>query len=133
MTKSMAIALELDTGANTNTALYTNGNTGGSTSSSPVKLLSNDPINVTITYAGSLLTEHLVDATTSEAFDATYFINLQSVLGTSTPFAGLTASSYSPANQSISSFEFRTPEPATSAIPLFGLVTMGTRRRRTRR
>jgi hypothetical protein len=133
MTKSMAIALELDNVGNTNTGLYTNGNVGGTTSSSPVKLFSNDPINVTITYAGSILTEHLVDATTSETFDASYFINLQSVLGTSTPFAGFTASSNLGSNQSISNFELMTPEPATPAVLLIGLCTIGARRRRARR
>jgi hypothetical protein len=133
ITKSMAIALELDNVGNTNTGLYTNGNIGGSTSSNPVKLFSNDPINVTITYVGNILSEHLVDAVTSDTYDASYFVNLQSVLGTSTPFAGFTASSNFGSNQSISSFEFITPEPAGSAILLFGLGSIGIRRQGARR
>jgi len=123
MIKSAAVALELDNSGNTNTALYTSGNLGGATSSSPVALFTDDPINVSLAYNGSLLNETLVDSTTLASFNTSYVVNLPSVVGTTTAIVGFTASSNFGSSQSISNFQFTSvPEPAS--IVLFGAGAM---------
>src|SRR3984957_1806065 len=128
---SAAVALELDNVGDTNTGLYTNGNTGGSTSSSPISLFSNDPINVSLSYNGSVLSETLTDATTSATFSTSYLLNLPSVIGGSSAFVGFAASSNFGSSQTISNFQFNSvPEPASLGLLAAGAVGALLRRRR---
>jgi hypothetical protein len=138
VTNSVAVALELDSNGNANnTGLYVDGNAGngdGGTSTNPVSPLSNDPINVLLSYNGSLLNETLVDATTQASFSTTYVVNVPSDVGGTSALVGFTSSSNFGSTQTISNFEFNptsVPEPATAGVALAGLIgCLGRRRRR---
>ena len=104
------------------TALYDNPGAGvsGSVSSSPVNLFSGDPIDVTLTYNGSILHENLLDATTFAAYDAYYVANIPSIIGSSTAYVGFTANTTNAAGtMDFSNLQFTTspvPEPSTLAL-----------------
>ena len=95
ISNSAAIALELGpvlNQGNSTTGLYTNGTVSvGTQSISPVNLYSGDPINVTLSYDGSMLQETLLDTATSASFTTGYLTNLPSLVGGSTALVGFTA------------------------------------------
>lgn len=130
ITSSVAIPLELDNGGGTDTGLYTNGNTGGTTSSNPVAIFSNHPINVSLSYNGSLLSEMLTDSTTSATYSASYLVNIPSLVGGTTATVGFGSSSNFGSTQTISNFQFSAaPEPATwSVIAASGILVLCRRR-----
>ena len=138
ISKSAAITLEINP-APTASGFYTDGNLGGgSPVTSPVNLISGDPINVTLAYNGTTLHENLFDTTTSASYDAFFVANLTSVLGGSTAFVGVTASTsnVNEVSQTFSNFAFtsgapaQTPEPASLGILGCGIIGVLTRRRR---
>lgn len=121
--------------------LYTNGNLGGgSLNTSPVNLVSGDPINVTLIYNGLVLHESLFDTVTSQSYDAFFAANLPSILGGPTAFVGVTAStgnsntsSGSDGFQTFSNFQFNAgvaPEPASLTVLLMGAGATGMARPR---
>ncbi len=123
--KSLGVSLESDSLS----GYYTDANFGGgSLSTSPVSLFSGDPINVTLTYNGTLLQESLLDTTTSASYNTSYLIltNFPAVLGGSTAYVGLTASGgFYGTNQYFSNFTFSTvPEPSTLALLGIGAVSL---------
>ena len=106
----------------------------------PVNLASGDPIEVALSYNGSVLTETLTDLTTSATFSTSYTTDLVSVLGGGTAWVGFTGATYAGSSlQVVSDFSFTTapvttaPEP--SSLVLFGgtavvaLTAYGLRRR----
>lgn len=120
--KSLAVSLD----TNNVSGYYTNGNLGsGSLSTSPVNFKSGDPINVTLTYNGSLLQESLLDTTTSASFSTSYLIltDFPTLLGGTTAYVGLTANSpsYFGTNKSFSNFHFTSTVPEPSALILLGI------------
>jgi hypothetical protein len=95
-------------------------------STSPVDLASGDPIAVSLTYNGSVLTEKLTDLTTSATFQTSYTTNLASVLGGTTAFVGFTGGTGGGTSvQVISDFAFSTvPEPSSVFLLAQGFVAM---------
>ncbi len=90
MSPSVAISLELDPSfaSKTTSGLHTNGVVlNGAPSTSPVNLLSGDPINVSLAYDGSILSETLLDTVTSASYNTGYLINLPNTLGGSTAWS----------------------------------------------
>jgi hypothetical protein len=139
-----SIGVTLELGGNAS-GYYTDGSYGGgSPSTSPVNLLSGDPINVTLTYNGSTLQESLLDTTTNASYSNSFLIltPIPTVLGGSTAYVGFTADSYGSSdffggdavNQSFSNFQYTTspvPEPSTFAllgVGAIGLLAWGWRR-----
>ena len=105
----------------------------GSLATAPVNLRSGDPINVTLVYSGSTLAETLADPTANTTYTNTFFVgNLATVLGSSTAFVGVTASTNGGnESQTFSNFEFTNgvPEPASlSVMALSGLILLRRRR-----
>jgi PEP-CTERM motif len=130
---SAAITLEI--GGN-QTGFYKGGTAGGSSASvNPVNLLSGDPINVTLAYNGTTLTEKLVDSVTSATFSTTYLVTppLSSSIGNSNAYVGFTAANganFGADRQYFSNFTF-VPEPSTMVLLAIGIGGMTLRRRRT--
>ena len=126
---SAEISLEINSGNPGWSGFYTNGNIGGgSASTSPVNFFSGDPINVTLTYNGSVLHENLLDTVTAASYDASYVTNLPSILGRSDVFVGITASSGDVnchAAQEFSNFHFTSSVPEPSTLVLLGLGAIG--------
>jgi len=131
---SAAITLELYGSNSTSSGYYTNGGSpNGSPSTSPVNLASHDPIDVTISYNGSLLQESLVDTVTSGSYSTSYLANIPSIVGGSTAYVGITAANglQEEADQVFSNFQFTAgvPEPASLSLVGIGAIAALKRRR----
>lgn len=134
---SAAVSLQLQSNSS---GFYTNGMVGtGSPSVNPVNLASGNPINVTLSYNGSILSETLVDTITSATSTRNFIVgNLATVLGGSTAYLGFTGStttagcSFASADQYISGFQYSSvPEPS-SLLMLGGFAFILRCRRQTR-
>jgi PEP-CTERM motif len=130
---SIGVTLELETaggGLDNASGYYTDGNYGGgSASTSPVNFLSGDPINATITYNGSTLTESFVDTVTQASYSNSFLTvtPIPTVLGGATAYVGLTTSSGpSPGgeNQYFSNLQFTSAVPEPSTFTLLGVGTI---------
>jgi hypothetical protein len=102
----------------TSTGYATNGSVGISSSTLPLDLGRGNPIAVTLTYNGLVLTEHLLDLNTGTTFDAAYVVNLAAAVGNAnTAFIGFTgASGSSAASQMIEGFTFDPYQPPILVI-----------------
>lgn len=128
ITKSVGIAFDLDDNA---TGFYTNGSfSGGEMSVNPLNLDAGDPINVQLTYFGSVLTASLTDSVTSINLRTASITNIPIIVGSDTTFVGITADSGN-AEQIFSNFQFTNalPEPA-SGLSIAGVCLVLVRRRR---
>ncbi len=107
LTPAAGIVFDLR-GSGTLTGYATNGTVATSSSTLPLDLGRGNPIAVTLTYNGSVLTEHLLDLNTGKTFDASYSVNLAAAVGNSnSAFIGFTGvSGTSAASQTIESFSF---------------------------
>ena len=86
VTKS--IAIKLDNG--NDTGVYTNGTIfAGGTPTSPVNLFSGDPIDVNLSYNGSILSESLEDTTNGATFSTSYLEDIPTIVGSSSALVGL--------------------------------------------
>lgn len=87
---SMAFTLQL--GTNTS-GYWTGGNTGNSNSIEGINLRSGHPIDVTLSYNGTILSIHLIDTVTNQEYTANLIVgDLEDVIGAPTAFVGFTAS-----------------------------------------
>ena len=59
---------------------------------SGVSLQNNDPMQVTLSYNGSTLTESVQDTVTGATFTQTYSVNIASIIGSNTAYLGFTGS-----------------------------------------
>ena len=133
--RGVAVSLEYNSlSANSSaTAVYKNGAVGaGSASTGNVNLFSGDLIDVSITYDGSILHENLLDTVTSTSFDAYYPINIPSLVGSTTAYAGFTANTTNTSGaMDFSNFYFgaaAVPEPSTLAAAGLAMLALGRRR-----
>ncbi|MGA2541554.1 MAG: Ig-like domain-containing protein, partial [Verrucomicrobiota bacterium] len=105
-----AIAFNLYTGYGAGTKYANNAMDyvfSGYQSVSPVNLASTDPLNVTISYDGSRLTEILVDTVTGAGFTNAYAVNLVSDAGGGTAYVGFSGGTGAGVSvQDISNFSF---------------------------
>jgi hypothetical protein len=107
-------------------------NITGGTSTAPVSLISGDPINVTLAYDGSILTETMVDATTLSSYTKSFLVNLTGAVGGSTAYVGFTAANTGneTATQTLSKFDYVTPEPSSAVVSFISIGVICLRRRR---
>jgi hypothetical protein len=105
-------------------------------STSPVDLASGDPIQVTLAYDGTVLTETLTNLSTHQTYQTTFQTDLSALLG-STALVGFTgASGGRSSTQTISSFSYASsvPEPESLVLLGVGLAAVASyQRRRSRR
>ena len=120
ITPSAAIAFNLYTGYGAGTKFVTGSSNyvnSGYQSVSPVNLDATDPLNVTLSYNGSSLTEILLDTVTGAGFTNSYPVNLSSAVGGITAYVGLTgATGAGYSVQDISNFSFSSPLQSSEAL-----------------
>lgn len=135
VTPSAAVAFNVYNASTT--GLGTNGALTLTNTTSNAVLYSGNPINVTLNYSGTTLTETLLDTTTNKSDSFTYSVNLITALGT-TAYVGFTgATGGTVSTQTISNFSYTVvPEPSTWAggglMVLASVAMMGRRARRPR-
>jgi hypothetical protein len=127
---SVAISLELSSGALSRSGLYTGGTIGGG--ANPIGTLdlhSGHPIDVTLTYDGAQhLTVNYLDTISLASFDNLFLVDIPNKVGSSTALVGLTASTGGggSAEQYFSDFRYCTvPEPASISLLAAGAVAIG--------
>ncbi|HZV35446.1 MAG TPA: FN3 associated domain-containing protein, partial [Verrucomicrobiae bacterium] len=108
ITPSAAVEFNLYTGAgNTGTQFATNGAVGNYNSTLPLNFDSGDPVWVTISYSGSILSEQLQDLTTGQTYSSNYTVNIPSVVGTNFAYIGFTGGTGGSVSvQTVSDFVF---------------------------
>jgi hypothetical protein len=144
ITPSVAIKFDLWTNGSHNptTGLFMNGESPSTGDQVPVgskdvavtgglSFLSGDPIQVTLTYNGTTLTEFLRDTVTGQTFSHDYLVNLSQILGGTTAYAGFTAGTGgASAIQDILSWTYQSiPVPPTASLtftPIVATATAGT-------
>lgn len=131
---SAAVSLQLQSNSS---GYYTGGSVGSGSSVDPVNLISGNPINVTLSYNGNILSETLVDSVTAETYQRNIIVgDLTTPIGGPLAYVGFTAStttgqcSGDAADQYISGFEFTViPEPATLSLMLMAGLLLARGRR----
>jgi hypothetical protein len=108
------------------TNFETNGaNRGAYNSTGAVNLASGDPIQVSLRYDGSRLSETLTDLSTSATFSTSYTTNLTSVLGGPTALVGFTGGTGAGTSvQVVSNFSFAVPEPSSLMMSVTGIMSV---------
>ena len=126
ITPSAEVEFNVYSGHTIGTAFETNGaNSQSYTATGAVNLASGDPIQVSLIYSDSHLTETLKDLTTSATFSTSYTTNLASVLGSGTAFVGFTGGAGGGSSvQVISNFAF-VPEPTSLVMLVTGFFGVG--------
>ncbi len=120
-------------GTNVQTAgTLTNPYTGNYNLNGSVSFNSCEQIQVNIGYNGTLLTTTFLDQATSQSYQASYSVNLASVLGGNMGYVGFTGATGSQLSiQTISNFTFTSvPEPSTWALLGTGIAGLMVRGRR---
>ncbi len=121
---SAAVTVETDTGpARTFTGFYSGGVFGGGSAPTfPVNAFDGSEIDVTITYDGSILSVGMVEG--SNVFPTRNYLvgSLEDAVGSSSAYIGFTASTANGgANQYISDFQYKVPEPSSALLTAVGI------------
>jgi hypothetical protein len=109
---SVALTFNLYSGSGVGMAFETNGLSyafGGSAyvSTAPVPFNNGDPINVTMTYVGGVVTVTLMDPYTLDVYSTNYSANLPELLGGHTAYVGFTGGTGAiTSQQQVSNFSF---------------------------
>jgi hypothetical protein len=122
---AIAIALENQGDPDTLTTVGQNGSIPNLSSTAPVDAYNGNPIEVTISYNGTLLEETLKDIVTNDTWSTDYVLgsSLASIIGSSTAYVGFTADTFAGADQTFSDFTFTTnPTPEPSSVILLGMA-----------
>lgn len=135
ITNSAAVEFNLFAPYGQGTRLGTNGVTGvfggsgGYQSTAPLDFSSGDLINVQLAYDGTTLTESLADPAANTAYSTSYAVDLASVVGGPTAFAGFTGGDANAQSiQTVSNFRFGAPAAvpeASTTVSLGLLLTLG--------
>jgi hypothetical protein len=132
ITNSVALSFEIGNSPSA-TGLYSGGVIGGGAAATPpVNALAGHPIDVNLSYNGSLLTLTMTDTVTLGQYQTAYPVNIPGLIGGSSAYVGFTASTtgIGNADQYFGNPHFSVPGPAAlSVLGLSGLAAM--RRRRT--
>ncbi|HET6251032.1 MAG TPA: Ig-like domain repeat protein, partial [Tepidisphaeraceae bacterium] len=119
ITPSAETTLQIYGSTSTDSGYFTNGaEPNGAPSTGSLNLASGNPIDVTITYNGSLITQSLVDTVTAASFSASYLANLPSIVGGATAYVGISAGngSQEAATQEISNFQFASKSTSVASL-----------------
>ncbi len=133
--KSVAVSMEYGSLSvdSSSTARYSNGSVGGGSNlTSPLDFFSGNPIDVTLTYNGTILHESLVDTISGASFEVSYPVDIPAIVNGSTAYVGLTASTNgnSATNQDFSNLQFSSvPEPTALSLLIAGAALLGRCRR----
>jgi hypothetical protein len=119
---SIAVIFDYANGSGDLTGIYTNGAvpTGSSIdmTSSGVSLHSGHPLTVNLGYDGTTLVETVTDSVTSAHFTRSYTVNIPSIVGASSAYAGFTASTGgSGANQAVTAWTYSASQGQAQAVP----------------
>jgi hypothetical protein len=134
ITNSAALCAELYDNGHDNApglAFNTNGLTAGLAggnqyeTTTPVSLISDDPITFNLTYDGNTLSVTLIDPVATNTYNTSYEIGpLSAIVGADTAYIGFTAATGGVSSvQTISNFSF-TPTPVLSAVVSGSSVTI---------
>ena len=97
-----------------------NGSAGTYVTPGSVSLYGGDPINVTLSYNGTTLTEQLLDTISHATYSTSYTVNIPGIVA-SQAYVGFTGGSGLDAStQEFTNFSFATPEPASWIMLAFG-------------
>jgi hypothetical protein len=122
---SAELEINIFNGHTIGTNFQTGGAISGFNATGPVNVASGDPIQFSLTYNGSTLSETLTDLTTSATFNTTYSTDLASVLGGGTAFVGFTGGTGAgTSEQVISNFVFQNSVPEPSGLVLLGISSV---------
>jgi len=138
ITPSAEVEFNIFNGHTIGTNFATNGATTSYISTGAVNVASGDPIQVLLSYNGSVLSETLTDLSTLATFSTSYTTDLASVLGSGTAFVGFTGGTGRASSvQVIGGFSFQNSVPEPSSLVLLGVACaalgafeVGRRRRR---
>ena len=133
LSKGSAVLFQLSGGDDSDTAFFTGGASAGQASTSPLNLQTHNPIDVSLTYDGSILNQRMVDSVTGDTFEQSYLVDLEEELGSPSGYVGFIAASTNDTShrQIISDFKFAAvPEPASCMLAVIGILPFLTCRKR---
>ncbi|MGC4031639.1 MAG: PEP-CTERM sorting domain-containing protein [Tepidisphaeraceae bacterium] len=134
MTSSLGIPIALlnQGDAVTQTTLAKNGSIPALATVDPINAYNGNPIDVVISYNGTLLHEQLKDTVTNAVWSTDYVLspNLATLLNSSTAYVGFTAGTVAGVNQTISNFKFTNSVPEPASIAMLAAGGLGLLRRR---
>ncbi|MCA9243655.1 MAG: hypothetical protein KDA32_06875 [Phycisphaerales bacterium] len=130
-----SIGVTLEAGSlgagSSSTGQYVDGGFGGSSSTSPVNIFSGNPIDVRLSYNGTLLREIITDTVTGATFQQGFFVDIPARVGGNMAYVGLTAATRgnNMTEQYFSDLTFSgMPEPSAVFGLILGTVALYRRR-----
>jgi hypothetical protein len=136
ITHSAAVELNIDDifTPPVGTALGINGSVGPYVTTGSLNLKSGDPIDVTLTYNGTTLTEHLSDTTAGTSYSRSFSVDLVGGVGSSAYVGFSGGAGLDTSTQVFSNFSFGSvPEPSSFVLAALGLIGIAAWRRFSRR
>ncbi len=119
ITPSAAVEFNIDSifASPVGTGLGLNGTVNAYATTGSLNLRSGDPIDVTLTYDGTTLTENLVDAVANTSYSRSFTVDLVAGIGNSAYIGFTGGSGLDTSTQVITNFSFNNvPEPSTGVL-----------------